>query len=307
MNDKKRIFERGVLIIGAALTAIGAVAVAVAIKIASSAAAGDALGAELARQLAADDAQKYIFNAARLIDGADDDDDAAIMALDRLACANSALLRADTSGGREFEAIRALRRQVCKIISGSGNAKKTADIAYRLAEAIKNGNAETVGQLTDELWSMGVNSEDYVFDRGFGALDHATVMTESALREHATSFFGSNAVLSAAGGVAFPPAMTLCGKNLMVSVSRARGQLLELYFDRPAGEERLTADECAEIAAAYAEWAGVDKKTAGDLEFRQKDELCGGRIFADKDGRVVIGVRHDSGRVFYFNAYGYYR
>lgn len=296
---------------GTAMTAIGTVAIAVALKLTVMATTADAREAELARTLAFDDAKNYLLNSANFMEQGTINGETAItgatMALDQLAGAHFALLRSCSSGGRELEAVGALRKRVTELIANGGDAMRCAEIARRLAEAIESGNGDEVGRLADELGNMGGDNKTDIFDRGFGALRHSAVMTEGALHEHAASFFGTNTVLRVADGVAFPPLLTLCGKNLMVTVSRARGQLLELYFDRPAGEVRLNEKECAEVAAEYAEKAGIDKSTATALVCTKKDELCGGWIFADKDNRVVIGVRHDSGRIFYFNAYGYYK
>lgn len=311
MKEKKMLIDRAAIAVGAAMMVIGIASLAVALCLTGAARSGTVRAAELERALARDDAKNYISNAAALLEAAAAGDktdiNGAARALDQLACACSALLRADVDGGREIEAVRALRERTVVLISDGGAAAELARLARRLAEAIEKSNREAAGSLADEIRAMGGDNAAGEFDRGFASLDHAAALTEGALRERAASFFSKNAVLGAAEGVAFPPSLTLCGENLMVTVSRARGQLLELYFDRPAGDERLTAAECSEAAAAYAVRAGIDKGAVGSLRCLRSDELCGGWIFTDKGERVLLGVRWDSGRVFYFNAYGYYR
>lgn len=311
MNKIKILMDRAALTVGTAMLVIGIVALAVALCLTGAARSRAAKAAELERALARDDAKNYLSNAAALLNAAAEGDktdiNGAARVLDQLACAGSALLRADVDGGRELEAVRALRERTVALISDGGDETELARLAQRLAEAIKNGDREEVASLADEIRAMDGDNAANVFDRGFASLDHAAALTEGALRERAASFFSKNAVLGASDGVAFPPSLTLCGENLMVTVSRARGQLLELYFDRPAGDEILTAAECGDAAAAYAVRAGIDKGAVGSLRCVQSDELCGGWIFADEGDRVVLGVRWDSGRVFYFNAYGYYR
>ena len=145
-------------------------------------------------------------------------------------------------------------------------------------------------------------------DRGFDGLNAAAVYTEAALEAKARAYFGSNTVLDPVGGVGFPPALVLCGENTMVSVSRSCGELLELYFDRPAGEKKLSEQKCAGIAADFLSKEGIPAALPPPSEV-MSDDMAGPYVYGltGMAQGVCIGVRWDTGSVCYFNAYEYYR
>ena len=139
-------------------------------------------------------------------------------------------------------------------------------------------------------------------------MNAAAVYTEAALEAKARAYFGSNTVLDPVGGVGFPPALVLCGENTMVAVSRSRGELLELYFDRPAGEKKLSEQKCAGIAADFLSKEGIPAALPPPSEV-MSDDMAGAYVYGltGMAQGVCIGVRWDTGRVCYFNAYEYYR
>ena len=139
-------------------------------------------------------------------------------------------------------------------------------------------------------------------------MNAAAVYTEAALEAKARAYFGSNTVLDPVGGVGFPPALVLCGENTMVSVSRSCGELLELYFDRPAGEKKLSEQKCAGIAADFLSKEGIPAALPPPSEV-MSDDMAGAYVYGltGMAQGVCIGVRWDTGSVCYFNAYEYYR
>ena len=189
----------------------------------------------------------------------------------------------------------------------SGLINMTEELSTALSE---DSPLNALRRIAEDKREMihGWNAVEDEFDRGFASFNTAPELTADALRAKAESYVGGNAVLKQAGGSSFPPTLVLCGENLYVSVSSARGELLELYFDRPPGKIKLDERECAAIAFDFLHRAGISASFP-PVSSARADELCGAYFFrlSEKAGAVDIGVRWDTGRVCYFNSFDYYK
>ena len=166
-----------------------------------------------------------------------------------------------------------------------------------------NGNKEIVSDL-DESFGYMPEAEAEHAGRGYDVFNTAAELTAGALKKRAESYFGEHAATHEVPGVRFPPDMALCGENIFVSLSSARGELLELYFDRPPGEARLGEEKCAAIAGEFFGTEGIP----GRPILRNNDGLCGAYFFgSDTWQGVVIGIRWDTGRVCYYNVCDHYK
>lgn len=307
MADSKKWF-----IVGISVLFFGVASLVAAIVMVSGSQSAARRNTELLRSLALADARERIGAATEALrsveeTGYDDTVSPAAAVLDSLAGARAALAGAGLSGadGRIFEVLEWCRAAALEYISGTSDrrAELSATLDRLYVALASSDSAEEIAGIADEI-AAGVAETD----RGFAALNSSLAFTQASLRAKAASYFGKNAVLNEAGGSGFPPALVLCGENTLVAVSRARGELLELYFDRPAGEEKLSAEDCAARIADFLAREGLPSEavTAAGIA---RDELCGAYFYRpdEEGGGICVGVRWDTGRICYFNAYEYYR
>ena len=316
--------KKGMIWMCATALALGILSLAVSAAVFAAAKRANRDGAETMRALALADAREKLRSASAALQIAEDASDSSARtaalaeALEELSGAGTALTQAGLGNAAPgaFDVIKECR---VAVVSGlHGEVELTGDVTQRLKSADGtnlDGQYAAFGMVlggienVDVIASVPTDSSDTEEnDRGFDGLNDAAAYTDAALEAKARAYFGSNTVLDPVGGVGFPPALVLCGENTMVAVSRSRGELLELYFDRPAGEKKLSEQKCAGIAADFLSNEGIPAALPPPSEV-MSDETAGAYVYGltGMAQGVCIGVRWDTGRVCYFNAYEYYR
>ena len=308
MRKTKKIKKRhrgGAVALCAVLFAVGACSLAAAAVLSARANAAVAHSAELMNALALSDAREELEAANAALGRACAENDTASRAaelaeaLDLTARARASLVRAGLGerSGDIFRAIDACRPKIVACLSGEaehGAAEDAADMLADVIGALENGGAP----------ALLPEAEAEHAGRGYDVFNTAAELTAGALKKRAESYFGEHAATHEVPGVRFPPDMALCGENIFVSLSSARGELLELYFDRPPGEARLGEEKCAAIAGEFFGTEGIP----GRPILRNADGLCGAYFFgSDTWQGVVIGIRWDTGRVCYYNVCDHYK
>lgn len=307
--------KKGMIWMCATALALGILSLAVSAAVFAAAKRANRDGAETMRALALADAREKLRSASAALQIAEDASDSSARtaalaeALEELSGAGTALTQAGLGNAAPgaFDVIKECR--VAVVAGLHGEVELPGDVAQRLKSLEEALGADDVAAEIEKIEKIPTDSSDTEEnDRGFDGLNDAAAYTDAALEAKARAYFGSNTVLDPVGGVGFPPALVLCGENTMVAVSRSRGELLELYFDRPAGEKKLSEQKCAGIAADFLSNEGIPAALPPPSEV-MSDETAGAYVYGltGMAQGVCIGVRWDTGRVCYFNAYEYYR
>lgn len=307
--------KKGMIWMCATALALGILSLAVSAVVFAAAKRADRDGAETMRALALADAREKLRSASAALQLAEYASESAARtaalaeALEELSGAGTALTQAGLGNVAPgaFEVIRECRAAAVAGLHGEGELP--GEVTQRLQSLVEALGADDVAAEIEKIEKIPTDSSDTEEnDRGFDGLNAAAVYTEAALEAKARAYFGSNTVLDPVGGVGFPPALVLCGENTMVAVSRSRGELLELYFDRPAGEKKLSEQKCAGIAADFLSKEGIPAALPPPSEV-MSDDMAGAYVYGltGMAQGVCIGVRWDTGSVCYFNAYEYYR
>lgn len=303
--------QKAAAIVCAALFVLGIVALGVAVFMVAGAKNAAERSAQLMRELAVADAKEKLYaagNALKRVEEANaDPPKVAAEVLDALSGARASFAATGATGESAgvIEVLDWCRAQTLAMIGDTAdNGAELSAVIAGLCNALDS--ADSGAETAQIAGSLKAPEDDG--ERGFASLNSAVAYTPASLRAKAAEYIGKNAALAEVDGVGFPPALVLCGENTLVAVSRARGELLELYFDRPAGEEKMSCNACAETIADFLAEESVifDPPDGKDLV---RDELCGAYFYRTngKGGGVCIGVRWDTGRVCYYNAYDYYR
>lgn len=326
-NGKNEKRARRLAIAGGALALVGMLALICAVLLCARADAVAREEVELINALALFDVRERLSDGARTlgtIGSADADDDARrdatrarlLEALEEISAVKAMLSRvgweAATSDAAQL--LEACRADILDALKKTDEPPPSvfAEWKERLEKlcAVLGEPTEAAAEELSDLCAEAEIADDEGVDRGYDGFNIFSTMTDEALEKKAAEYFGAHAVLTVAHSRGFPPAMVLAGKNTYIALSRARGELLELYFDRPPGEECLTEAECARIAMRFLENERLPVRHLS-AESCERDELCGAYYYnvgnSAEKRNVRIGVRWDTGRICYFNAYEYYR
>lgn len=322
-NGKNEKRARRLAIAGGALAFVGMLALTCAVLLCARADAVAREEVELINALALFDVRERLSGGAKALEtiGSADADDAAMRArlleaLEEISAVKAMLSRVGWEGAASDAAqlLEACRADILDALKKTDEPTPSVFAEWKerlekLCAALGEPTDEATEELSD-LWAEAESADHEVVDRGYAGFNIFSTMTDEALEKKAAEYFGLHAVLTVARSRGFPPAVVLAGKNTYIALSRARGELLELYFDRPPGEECLTESECARIAMRFLENEKLPVRYLS-AESGERDELCGAYYYnvgnSAEKRNVRIGVRWDTGRICYFNAYEYYR
>ncbi len=147
---------------------------------------------------------------------------------------------------------------------------------------------------------------------GFETVGGGKTEEKDALKA-ARSYLGKKAFLKVTLSGSNPSVYCLSGENISALISEKSGYLMQLLFDLPEGEIKLSLDTAREKADSFLKEVGFsaeDCEISGEMRdgiyvFKyspifQNDILC-------LSESIIVGVSGSSGRICRFDALDYYR
>ena len=139
-----------------------------------------------------------------------------------------------------------------------------------------------------------------------------SIITEKEARNIAKKHLGKNAFFEVNLSEGEHPFYHVAGKNISALISAGNGALLQLLFDLPAGEMRISEDEAEICVKNFLSEVGISD-TLVEISSESDSGLYLFGYAPMRNGilciseRILLGVSSESGRISLFDAVDFYR